>query len=406
MLSALQKQASHVILMVKMLLSKKRFLLLFVLLTTVALRLAGMTYAEDDLDQKKREIDELQKKLEEIQGEKQSLSQTINYLSTKIKLTESEISKTEVEIQRLEEQITTLVGKIDLLNVNLSKLSEIMVNRVNASYKNANTQPVFLLLVSDGFSDFFRRYKYLKVSQQHDREVMFALEEARTNYDTQKSVKEEKQIEVEELQKKLISQRTVVERQQKDKQAALNLTQNDERKYQQQLQKALAELEAIQSIIAGKGTETESGTVKEGDRIASVIPSSSPCSNGAHLHFEVAKAGVHLNPANYLTGKDVTWDNSPDGPFDFSGSWPWPINDPVRVTQGYGMTFYAATMRYYGGAPHTGIDMINKNNEHTVKAVRSGKLYRGSIACGGGALRYVRVEQEDGFDTYYLHVNY
>jgi hypothetical protein len=69
------------------------------------------------------------------------------------------------------------------------------------------------------------------------------------------------------------------------------------------------------------------------------------------------------------------------------------------------MTYYAANLRYYGGGPHTGLDMINPGNL-TVKAVKPGTLFLGSIACGGGTLRYVHVKQDDNYDTFYLHVNY
>ena len=69
------------------------------------------------------------------------------------------------------------------------------------------------------------------------------------------------------------------------------------------------------------------------------------------------------------------------------------------------MTFYASVLRYYGGSPHTGLDMVN--SDYQVKAVQPGTLYRGAIGCGGGTLRYVHVKHTDGgADTYYLHVNY
>lgn len=361
--------------------------------------------SEDKIQGVQNEIDELQQKLEEIQGQKQTLAQTIEYLTIKILLTEREIQQTQSEIDVLELEIDTLLGKIGLLDVNLEKISSVLINRVSASYKNNRTEPMFLLLITNGFQDFFRKYKYLKVSQQHDREVIFALEEARTNYDLQKQIKEEKQAEVEALQNKLLEQKAVIDSQKQQKQAALRVTRNDEMKYQEQLAKALAELEAIQSIIAGKASETEVGPINEGDRIATIIPSTSSCSTGAHLHFEVVQNGSRINPAGFLSSKDVVWDNDPDGPFSFSGSSTWPINDTVRITQGYGMTFYASTMRFYGGAPHTGLDMVNSSN-YTVKAVKGGTLYRGGISCGGGTLRYVHIEHGGGLDTYYLHINY
>ena len=71
------------------------------------------------------------------------------------------------------------------------------------------------------------------------------------------------------------------------------------------------------------------------------------------------------------------------------------------------MTWYARVRRAYGGAPHTGIDMVSKDGNLTVKTVKDGVAFRGSIKCGNGQLRYVKVEQkEDGLSTYYLHVNY
>lgn len=360
---------------------------------------------EENLDSKKNEIEELQKKLEEIKGQKQTLAQTISYLNTKIQLTEREINQTQNEIDILEAEIESLLGKIGLLDVNLDKISEVLLNRIAASYKNNRNEPIFLVLLTNGFQDFFRKYKYLKVSQQHDREVIFALEEARSNYDQQKQIKEQKQAEVEALQSKLLEQKAAIDQQKDQKQAALRVTKNDEKRYQDQLATALAELEAIQGIIAGKGSETKVGSVSEGDKIASVIPSVSACSTGAHLHFEVVQSENRINPASFLSNKSVEWDNDPDGPFSFTGSSRWPIADPVRITQGYGMTFYASTMRYYGGAPHTGLDMVNSSN-YNVFAVKNGTLFRGAITCGGGTLRYVRVEHGGGLDTYYLHINY
>ena len=371
----------------------------------IYISLSNTVWADEDMDNVKTEIEELEAKLEEIQGQKQTLSQTINYLTTRIQLTSAEVTQTQWEINALEEEIETLLGRIGLLDVNLEKISEVLISRVEASYKNNKKESIFLLLITNGFQDFFRKYKYLKVSQQHDREVIFALEEARTNYDQQKQIKEEKQAEVVALQNKLLDQKAALDGQKEQKQAALRVTRNDEKRFQDQLAKALAELSAIQSIIAGKANETEVGPVNEGDKIASVIPSSSSCSTGAHLHFEVVQGGSRLNPASYLSHKDVVWDNDPDGPFSFTGASRWPIPDTVRITQGYGMTFYASTMRFYGGSPHTGLDMVNSAN-YTVSAVKNGTLYRGGVSCGGGTLRYVHVEHDGGLDTYYLHVNY
>ena len=124
------------------------------------------------------------------------------------------------------------------------------------------------------------------------------------------------------------------------------------------------------------------------------------------MHFEIGNNGVNVNPAGYLKSKEVEWNTCWLGEcdqFSFSGSWNWPINGKPIITQGYGMTAYAKSGAY-GGGPHTGLDMVS--GDLAVKAVKNGTLYRGSIGCGGGTLRYVKVEQDNNIDTYYLHVNY
>ena len=239
----------------------------------------------------------------------------------------------------------------------------------------------------------------------NDRRLLLTMEEIRLNYDEQKQQKEEKQKELEALKNQLAKQKADLAKQKKDKEYLLTVTQNDEKRYQDLMARAQAELEAIQAIIAGRGEEEEIGEVKEGEKIATIIAGKSACSTGTHLHFEVRDGDIPRNPANYLSNTSVIWDNAPDGPFSFSGSWRWPIDQPIRITQGYGYTFYARVMRYYGGNPHTGIDMVSDNR--AVYAVKDGVLYNGSIKCGGGYLRYVRVKHKDSnISTYYLHVNY
>ena len=89
----------------------------------------------------------------------------------------------------------------------------------------------------------------------------------------------------------------------------------------------------------------------------------------------------------------------------FGGSWNWPIDDPIRITQEYGETLWTRRGDVHYSF-HTGIDMFS-DSSLLVKAVKEGKLYRGSISCGGGTLTYVKVDHKDSdIDTYYLHVNY
>lgn len=373
---------------------------------------------KDELSEKQSKVEELRQKLKEIEGQKISLSSTIQYINTKISLQQAEIDKTQSELNTLEKQLKDLSTRISGLEQSLDVLSDTLITRVNDTYKQSQTNPVHLLLISNGMSDFFTKYRYMQIAQAHTREVMEQAESQKMNFDIQKQLKEEKQEEVEQKRTQLQSQKNQLTAERAGQQKLLEATRNDEAKYMEELARAQAEYDAIQGIIAGKGQEVKVGRISKGERIASIISGRSPCSRGTHLHFEVVLGGTRRDPASYLKSISPVWNNSPDGAFSFNGDWEWPLNDPAKINQGYGMTWYARPGGYsrngaYGGAPHTGIDIASKTpNDLTVKAVENGELYRGiykgicNLVNGSRDLKYVRVIHDDGASTYYLHVNY
>lgn len=351
----------------------------------------------------------LENNIRETQSSSITLSNTISILNGKVRLQELQIEQTQNEIETLERQIVDLINRIAGLDLSLDRLTTVLVQRVGEHYKTGRVNPMLLLMVSDSFNQFITNYKYLKLTQEQTAEAMQRAETQKITYDEQKALKEAKQAEVESKRQALVVQQQDLTKQRAEQQYLLTETKNNEARYQSELAKTLAELQAIQSIIAGKGDETKSGEVNQGDSIASIIVGASPCSTGTHLHFEVVKDSSHRDPAGFLKSIDAAWNNQPDGSFGFGGDWDWPVNNPAKINQGYGMTYYAAVKRSYGGQPHTGIDMASKDSgNYTVRAVKAGTLYRGSIKCGGGLLRYVKVEhkEDSSLSTYYLHVNY
>jgi len=364
---------------------------------------------EKDPECWKRRGNELQDLLNQNQGQQQTLTSTIAYLNNKTALTESQIKETEAELKKLEEEITVLSVKISRLDENLDNISKLLVLRIGAAYKRSLFKPIYMVFASGGLSDFFERNKYLQSVQQNDRVVLLELQNSKDQHEQQKKSKEEKQVQAEALKQKLAVQNSALQTQRQSKEKLLEMTKNDERKYQDLLAAARAEMVAIQSIVAGGGQEVSAGEVNQGSKIATIISGRSACSTGTHLHFEVGENGKNINPANYLKSQEVSWDlcgwwPDCDSPFSFSGSVDWPVNGKPRITQGYGMTAYARSGAYSGG-PHTGIDMVS--DDLAVKAVKNGTLYKGTVACGGGILRYVKVDHKDSNTaTYYLHVNY
>lgn len=347
-----------------------------------------------------KQIAEYQSKLSELGGQKQTLSQALAVLTTQIKLTETKISASAAQLEKLGIEITDLSGRISSLDYSLTDLTKMFISRVRETYMRNGSYDSYLIAQASGLPDLLRSVEYTKKVRDHDRLLLISLEKSRLDFNTQKETKEQKQKEIETLKKKLDVDKAALASQVKSKNQLLSETKNSESTYQKLLAEAQAELVAIKGIIAGLGKEVKVKDVGEGERIASVIQGRSPCSTGTHLHFEVAQNNTRRSPLELLRNTNLIWDNS-DPAQNGTGSWNWPLNDPIRITQGYGHTAYSSR---YTGDIHTGVDMVSDNS--TVKAVKAGELFQGSMKCGSGNLLYVRVKQSDNYDTYYLHVNY
>lgn len=384
----------------------KKILVVFLLLLVSITQIKAEDCANLSIEAK---VTCYQAKVNQLQGQKQTLASAINFLNSKMALTQAQINQTEEELKKLEEEISILSVKIVRLDENLTNISKLLVSRIGASYKRSLFNPIFMLFSTDGLTSFFQRSKYLEFAQQNDRALLLEMQTSKNQHEEQKKMEEEKQKLAEILKQKLATQNSALIVQRQSKEKLLEMTKNDEMTYQSLLATARAEMAAIQSIVSGGGKEEKVGNINEGERIASIIYGRSACSSGSHLHFEVVENKANHNPANYLKSQEANWDlcgwwADCDTPFSFTGSWSWPINGKPRITQGYGQTAYSRTGAYNGG-PHTGLDMIS--DDMAVKAAKTGTLYKGNISCGGGVLRYVKIDhQNSDISTYYLHVNY
>lgn len=347
-------------------------------------------------------------KVKQLQGQGNTLASTIAYLNNKTALTEAQIKQTETELKKLEEEIAVLSVKIVRLDENLTTISKLLVSRIGAAYKRSLFKPIYMLFSTDGLTSFFEKAKYLQFAQENDRNLLLEMQNSKNQHEQQKKIEEEKQKQAETLKIKLSNQNATLLQQKRAKTDLLEQTKNNEQVYQQLLNNARQEYQAILGILAGKGVETEVGHVNEGQQIASIIQGPSCNSSNSHLHFMVSEDGNAKNPFSYLKNIDNINCSGPGecsgaDPFNPSGDWNWPINARIRFSQGYGYT-WAVQNTWVGKIYqfHNGID-INSESSSVVKAVKSGTLYKGSYLYGC-ALPYVRIKHDNGnLDTFYLH---
>lgn len=195
-------------------------------------------------------------KISQAKTQANTLQSTINILNGQIQLQAIKIQQTSNEIQQLEKEITELTQRIEGLSISLDKLSGILIEKVRASYKQSRTQFKINLFTNDSFNDFVSQYRYLNIAQEQTLEVMRRTELQRATYDQQKTLKEEKQEEVNVKKIDLEKQKAELDAQKSAKNNLLTETKNNEAVYQQKLSEALAELNSLKAFSSSKSGST------------------------------------------------------------------------------------------------------------------------------------------------------
>ncbi len=186
-----------------------------------------------------------------LQGQGKTLSNQIAQFDAQIKLTTLKVAQTE-------EKIKLLGGRIDQLESSLTSLSKAFAGRAVETYKLSKTENSFVfLLASKDLEDAVSRYHYLQKIQEADRSLLEKLQEAQTTYVGEK-------VDQEELQKELNKQKANLSNQKVAKANLLAVTKGDEKKYQQLLADAKAQLAAFKRFVSGQGgASILNGTTKD-----------------------------------------------------------------------------------------------------------------------------------------------
>lgn len=200
-----------------------------------------------------KQISDLSSKVVNLQAQEKSLSSQISVMDSQIKLTQYRIEATKKELEEVIADIGVANEKIGNLEKSLNSITKVLVGRIVATYQIGSIQPVQVLLASSDVTDFVQRANYLRLVQAHDKKLMYNTQQAKNDYQSQKSIFEAKKQKVESLKLQLEEYTKQLDLQKNTKQRLLAETQGSEANYQRLLTQARAQLAGFSRFTASQG---------------------------------------------------------------------------------------------------------------------------------------------------------
>ncbi|OGH24375.1 MAG: hypothetical protein A3B47_01250 [Candidatus Levybacteria bacterium RIFCSPLOWO2_01_FULL_39_24] len=231
--------------------SKKKIIFILFLLSLLVLSkyFSIIVYAADCDDKNGQEkVDCLQNKVNDLKGQAKTLSSQISIMDSQIRLTEARIETNKRQILDLTLDIDTTTKKISSLQDSLNKITEVLLNRIVATYQAGRVQPFEMLLSSRDASNLLARLNYLRIAQNHDKRLIYDVQQAKNDYTNQKDIYEAKKKKVENLKKQLEAYTVQLNQEKVNKQDLLSQTRGSEATYQSLLAQARAQLAAFSNF--------------------------------------------------------------------------------------------------------------------------------------------------------------
>ena len=205
----------------------------------------------------KEELQEIKNKCEEklsqLAKQRNTLSSEISYINTQIYLTNLKVAETENKIEQTEKEIGLLNERIEGLDESLNKLSKSLLKKIVVDYKNKRVSLLSVFLESDRIDDLVNRIKYIKTTRENNQKLIIQVQNTKINFEEQKKLREEKKVELDNLQTILAKQKNELLNQQNAKRKLLADTQNSETIYQQIVNQARKQLLAFKSFVQQSG---------------------------------------------------------------------------------------------------------------------------------------------------------
>jgi peptidoglycan hydrolase CwlO-like protein len=279
----------------------KKIVILLLFIVSCFYFLPRLVKADDQSDLEKKAA-EYSQKLTELGSAKNTLSNQIKLLDSQYQLTLVKITQTENSIKTLESEIASLNVEIGKLEIQINQLSIAYIHQTVQNYKLEKRIPAFAFLFSANLNTYLEQQRYVTSVQKNSQNNLIDMETIRTNYDIQKQAKAKKQADLEVLQTTLASQKNSLSNQKDTKNSLLQITKNDEKKYQQLLMEVQSKLASFNNSSAGC-LSSAAGGGSDGNYYSQIDPRWCKQYIGLQTKYTIGGAGCYLTSMSMVLKK-------------------------------------------------------------------------------------------------------
>lgn len=195
------------------------------------------------------EIKKYESELKEVGAEKKTLQNAINQLTLERKKVQAEISRTENLISSTDLEINKLILEISRTEADIIENEAAIAQIIRAEYQSGEESMIELLLKNDKLSDFWGTIEAQESIRNSMTEKVILLGELKQVLDTKRAENTEKRSDLLSLKSQYSDQNTVLANNQAERSELLEVTKNEEKKYQQILaEKQVAREQIIKDL--------------------------------------------------------------------------------------------------------------------------------------------------------------
>lgn len=195
----------------------------------------------------------LKEKLDAAKDEQQTLAGELKRIDNRISYHEAQIEKTRLEIIRAKKEAEILSTRIEELDKSMQHLATLLSSLVASSYQTQHLSDLEMFMQSANFTAGMHKKEREEIVSLQTSKLLFKAADDKKNFDEQKQQREKQEEELNKKTEQLKKQQVALAAEKENKAILLEISKNDEKKYQNLIEEAKKEINSFKRFAENAG---------------------------------------------------------------------------------------------------------------------------------------------------------